>query len=138
MIEQFKLLSETYIFVGMHGEAFGFSVLLTPGSGVIELFLQGSSSNWHMEYLTKWSGHHYFFWANKAKTLEDKINKYIKVLPDPVIDVLRKASDRVCSSKPHVQPIAGGRERPARKLPQRAAARCSFQDHLKSLNLKFH
>ena len=102
MVQQLQLLAHTDVFVGMHGAAFGFCVLLTPGSSVVELFPLNFSSNWHMEYLAKRAGHHYFTWKNKDETLEDKVNFYTKVPPSTIIDLIDKTSRHMCgsSSKP--------------------------------------
>ena len=93
---QLELLSKTDIMIGMHGAAFGFSLLLPQGGGIIELYPKGSAKNWHMEYLAKWNKLHHSTWTNKNGRLEDIVNKYTTVPPDIVLTLLNKMIQNIC------------------------------------------
>ena len=93
---QLELLSKTDIMIGMHGAAFGFSLLLPKGGGIIELYPKGPAKNWHMEYLAKWNTLHYSTWSNKNGRLEDFVNKYTTVPPDIVLTLLNKMIQNIC------------------------------------------
>ena len=97
MSVQMELISRTDIMIGMHGAAFGFSLLLPQGGGTIELYPKGSSRNWHMEYLAKWNKLHYLKWINQNSKLEDVVNKYTTVPPDIVLTLLNKMISNICS-----------------------------------------
>ena len=93
---QLELLSKTDIMIGMHGAAFGFSLLLPQGGGIIELYQKGPAKNWHMEYLAKWNKLHHSTWSNKNGRLEDFINEYTTVPPDIVLTLLNKMIQNIC------------------------------------------
>ena len=93
---QLVLLSKTDIVIGMHGAAFGFSLLLPQGGGIIELYPKGPAKNWHMEYLAKWNKLHHSTWSNTNQNLEDFVNKYTTVPPDVVLMLLNKMIRNVC------------------------------------------
>ena len=94
--EQLEFISTSDLLVGMHGAAFGFSLLLPPGSGTIEMFPQYVRANWHMEYLAKWAGVHYRTWKNKNKQLEDTKNRYTTVPPDILLTLVKSTIAEVC------------------------------------------
>ena len=93
---QLELLSKTDIMIGMHGAAFGFSLFLPQGGGIIELYPKGPAKNWHMEYLAKWNKLHYSTWSNTNSNLEDFVNKYTTVPPDVVLMLLNKMTRKIC------------------------------------------
>ena len=96
LTEQLRFISSTDLLVGMHGAAFGFSLLLPSGGGAIEMFPQYVSANWHMEYLIKWAGVSYKTWKNKDKKLEDTKNRYTTVPPKIVIDLIKSLIVQIC------------------------------------------
>ena len=97
MREQIEYISTTDILVGMHGAAFGFSLLLPPGGGAIEMFPQYVRPNWHMQYLVKWAGVHYTTWKNRNKELEDTKNRYTTVPPDIMTTLIKSVVRSICS-----------------------------------------
>ena len=90
MRDQLELIAKSDIMIGMHGAAFGFSLLLPERSGVIELYPMGHGANWHMQYLAKWNKLNYLSWTNRQSNLEDRTKKYTTIPPNVVITLLNK------------------------------------------------
>ena len=96
MRDQLEVFANSDIIIGMHGAAFGFSLLLPEGSGMIELYPLGHGKNWHMQYLAKWNKLHYLLWTNTKSYLEDKKRKFITVPPVVVVALLNKTITHFC------------------------------------------
>ena len=95
--EQLYLLANSDILVGMHGAAMAFSVFMPPGSAVIELYPSYyPGSNWHMEYIALWSGHHYVEWHNKNARLDDKKRGYSTIPTEQLQLLVDKAVKKLC------------------------------------------
>ena len=94
--EQLEFISTSDLLIGMHGAAFGFSLLLPHGTGAIEVYPQYVRANWHMEYLAKWAGVHYRSWKNKNKQLEDTKNRYTTVPADILLTLINSTIAKVC------------------------------------------
>ena len=97
--QQLSLIANTDILIGMHGAALSYSVLLPQTSVVIELFPQGSSANWHMEYLAKWNGLRYIKWKNSDSKLEYKVRKMTTIPVDTVAGLIRNAQHYMCPTR---------------------------------------
>ena len=96
MRDQLEVFANSDIIIGMHGAAFGFSLLLPEESGMIELYPLGHGENWHMQYLAKWNKLHYLLWTNTKSYLEDKKRKFTTVPPVVVVTLLNKTITHFC------------------------------------------
>ncbi len=99
--DQLKLLSQTDVMIGMHGAAFGFSLFLPPGGGVIEMY-PGRGQNWHMKRLASANNLHYL---HMMSTKEDKTSGFSTISPTQVEDSLRAVSAKICTRR--VGPTGG-------------------------------
>ena len=95
--EQLRLISQSNIYIGMHGAAMTFSIFLPPKSAVIELYPQYyKSTNWHMTMTAKWAGHQYFEWHNKDSKLEEKL-QYTTVPTNVPLGFIQQAIPQICT-----------------------------------------
>ena len=95
--DQLHIVSSIDILLGMHGAALGYSVLLQPGGGVIEMFPKYyTSKNWHMEHLIRSNGLHYTAWKNINKSLEG--HGLTTVDTKLIIPLLKKVILKVCNN----------------------------------------
>ncbi|XP_022106696.1 beta-(1,2)-xylosyltransferase-like isoform X2 [Acanthaster planci] len=97
MRRQLQLIGNADIMVGMHGAAFGFSVFMQEGAGILEMWPRGLQGNWHMEYLAKRSSLYYQSWQNSDPASENTAEKSTKVSPVAVNSKLEALSMSICS-----------------------------------------
>ncbi|ELU08005.1 hypothetical protein CAPTEDRAFT_187734 [Capitella teleta] len=100
MHEQLLLISQADIFIGMHGAAFGFVVLMKPGRAVVELWPQQQvdRGNWHMEALALANRLHYRSWTNMNSKYENRRTKSTYIPKDVIESLLRGATADVCKT----------------------------------------
>lgn len=94
--DQLRMISEADIFVGMHGAAFGFLVLLSPERAAIELWPKNHGGNWHMKALAQANHLHYFSWKNQESKYENTKTKSTHIPPAVIQDLLQKAWEKIC------------------------------------------
>ncbi|XP_038070848.1 beta-1,2-xylosyltransferase-like isoform X2 [Patiria miniata] len=97
MKRQLELIGNADIMVGMHGAAFGFTVFMHKGAGVLEMWPRAFQGNWHMEYLAKRSGIFYQSWQNTESANENLVEKSTKVSLDAVKSKLEELSISICT-----------------------------------------
>lgn len=99
--EQLKLVAESDIFIGMHGSAFGYVSLMSPGGGVLEMWPQYWGQNWHMEYLATRNGLAYKSWKNKHGEKERKKEWLTEVTPSEILPLIRELTVQICGIHDH-------------------------------------